>query len=258
MTYNVHSCIGMDGRSSPERIARLIAQYEPDIVALQELDVGRARTGGVDQAHEIAHRLEMEYHFHAALRVAEEEYGNAILTHLPMRSVRAGPLPGLPQCEPRGALWVAVDASGAEIQVLNTHLSLWPKERGLQATALAGRDWLGHPEFQPPAILLGDLNAVPGSAAYQTFCSRLRDAQSVVPGHRPRKTLFGRYPSARIDHVFLHPDLHVLSVEVPRTQLSRIASDHLPLIVDIHVLPHDVPDIWSSDAPPIEDRICEP
>jgi endonuclease/exonuclease/phosphatase family metal-dependent hydrolase len=255
MTYNVHSCIGMDGRSSPERIARVIAQYEPDVVALQELDVGRARTGVVDQAHEIAHRLEMEYHFHAALRVAEEEYGNAILTHLPMRMVRAEPLSGLPQYEPRGALWVAIDTGNTEIQVITTHLSLWPKERGLQAAALAGKDWLGHPDFRFPAILLGDLNAVPGSAAYRTFCSRLRDAQGVVPGHRPRKTLFGRYPSARIDHVFLHPDLQALSVEVPRTQLSRIASDHLPLIVDIHVPPPDVPSIQCPATRSIEDPI---
>ncbi len=64
MTYNVHSCVGMDGRLSTSRIARIIAQCRPDIVALQELDVGRGRTGGIDQAHAIAQELEMEFHFH--------------------------------------------------------------------------------------------------------------------------------------------------------------------------------------------------
>ena len=44
MTYNVHSCLGMDGKLSPARIARVIAQCNPDVVALQELDVRRART----------------------------------------------------------------------------------------------------------------------------------------------------------------------------------------------------------------------
>ena len=63
MTYNVHSCIGMDGRLSTSRIARIIAQCRPDVVALQELDVGRGRTGGIDQAHAIAQELEMEFHF---------------------------------------------------------------------------------------------------------------------------------------------------------------------------------------------------
>lgn len=235
MTYNVHSCIGMDGRSSPERIARLIARYEPDIVALQELDLGRARSGAMDQARQIAHLLEMEYHFHATLRVAEEEYGNAVLTHLPMRPVRAGPLPRLANCEPRGALWVAVDAHGTEIQVLNTHLSLWPKERRLQARELAGETWLGHPDCRSPAVLIGDFNALPGSAAYRVLRTHLRDAQSEVPGHRPQKTLFGRYPSARIDHVFVDHGAEVIAAEVPRTQLANVASDHLPLIVDLRL-----------------------
>jgi endonuclease/exonuclease/phosphatase family metal-dependent hydrolase len=51
--------------------------------------------------------------------------------------------------------------------------------------------------------------------------------------HRPRGTWFGRYPIHRIDHVFIDGALLVRSVEVPRTMLTRIASDHLPLIVDL-------------------------
>lgn len=85
MTYNVHGCVGMDGKLAPERIAsRVIARHTPDIVALQELDVGRRRSNGVDQAELIARRLEMEQIFSASLHVEEGRYGNAILTHLPM------------------------------------------------------------------------------------------------------------------------------------------------------------------------------
>ena len=57
VTYNVHRCVGNDRRLDVARIADVLARLEPDIVALQELDVGRARTGRVDQAHEIARRL---------------------------------------------------------------------------------------------------------------------------------------------------------------------------------------------------------
>ena len=74
VTYNVHRCVGTDRRLDVGRIAAVLAELEPDIVALQELDVGRARTGGVDQAHEIARRLDMACHFHAALKVEEELY----------------------------------------------------------------------------------------------------------------------------------------------------------------------------------------
>src|SRR5215207_9342746 len=85
--------MGVDGRLSPARIAEVIASCNADIVALQELDVGRARTGGVDQAHAIAEELGMHMHFHPAFRVLEESYGDAVLTARPSRLVKAGPLP---------------------------------------------------------------------------------------------------------------------------------------------------------------------
>lgn len=45
LTYNVHRCLGVDGRLSPARTAEVIASSRADIVDLQELDVRRARTG---------------------------------------------------------------------------------------------------------------------------------------------------------------------------------------------------------------------
>lgn len=236
MTYNVHSCIGMDGRLSPQRIARVIADYSPDIIALQELDVGKARTGGVDQAGTIAQDLEMEYHFHPTVHLEEERYGDAVITHLPMRLVKAGMLPGLdhkPQLEPRGAIWVVIEVEGKEVQFINTHLGLLPSERRKQAAALLGSDWLQHPECRGPVILAGDFNALPGSTVCRHFARRLSDAQIALVNHRPRRTLFGRYPVARIDHIFVEPTIEIDYIEVPQTTLARTASDHLPLIVDV-------------------------
>ena len=112
MTYNVHSCVGVDEKLDVGRIAAVIAQSKPDIVALQELDVGRPRTGGVDQAHAIASELGMHFHFHPAFNIAEEQYGDAILSTVPLTLRRAAALPTSPSVrglEPRGALWVAVE-----------------------------------------------------------------------------------------------------------------------------------------------------
>ncbi len=237
MTYNVHSCIGMDGKVSPARIARVIAQYEPDIVALQELDVGRSKTNHIDQAHRIAHYLQMEFHFHAAMQVEEEHYGDAILTHLPMRLLKSALLPGLdgkPWLEPRGALWVAIDAYGTEIQMINTHLGLHKKERAAQVQNLLGSDWLGHPNMQPPVILCGDFNATPYSREWRKLHERLPDAQVTLVNHRPKNTFFSRMPGARIDHVFVDNSLEIVGIETPSTELVRLASDHLPLIVDMN------------------------
>jgi endonuclease/exonuclease/phosphatase family metal-dependent hydrolase len=238
MTYNVHSCIGMDGKVDARRIARVIAQAQPDIVALQELDVGKARSFGKDQAHLIARHLDMGFHFHPAIHLEEERYGDAILTRLPMRVIKAGPLPGLednPQREPRGALWVAVTFRGADIHIINTHLGLSARERAIQVDALLGSGWLKHAQCQGPVILCGDFNAVPSSAAYRRLAARLKDVQTQVPGLQVRGTFFSRFPHMRLDHIFISDDLSAVTMTTIDSHLARTASDHLPLVTEVVV-----------------------
>ncbi len=238
MTYNVHSCVGMDGKLSPERIARVISQCDADVVALQELDVGRRRTRAINQAHAIARELKMEFHFHPAISLAEELYGDAVLSRYPLRLVRAGGLPTLPDrsdLEPRGALWVAIEFAGQEVQLINTHLGLEGPERLQQVKALLGPDWLAHADCRGPTILCGDLNALPSSLVCRQLKTRLEDAQLQLADHRPKQTFFTRLPVGRIDHVFVSDELKVTAVEVPRTDLIRRASDHLPVIVELRL-----------------------
>ncbi len=245
MTYNVHNCLGLDGKISPERIARVIARHQPDAVALQELDVNRLRTGRVDQAERIARMLQMTFHFHTSFRLADEQYGNAILSRFPMRLVRAGGLPrlpGSPAGEPRGALWVELDVQGSAVHMINTHLSLWPAERLLQAEALLGPEWVGSPEALGPFLLCGDFNSAPGSAVYRRLTRPFRDIQLTLKEHLPRGTWFGRYPFSRIDHILISPGLEALDVVVPETELDRAASDHLPLLAELRVLLSRPPD----------------
>jgi endonuclease/exonuclease/phosphatase family metal-dependent hydrolase len=238
LTYNVHSCTGMDHAVSPERIARVIARHDPDVVALQELDVRRSRTGAVDQAHEIARHLEMELAFHPTISLAEERFGDAILSRLPMREVRVGMLPelGMRGLEPRGAVWVEVEtADGRPLQVVTTHLSLHPREQRMQVEALLGPEWLGDPRAAGDLVLCGDLNAHPWSATCRALRRRLRDAQAGHEHHRPRATFAGHVPLVRIDHLFVSRDLEVSHVEVAGDELARVASDHRPLVVDVRL-----------------------
>jgi endonuclease/exonuclease/phosphatase family metal-dependent hydrolase len=248
MTYNVHSCIGLDGKVDVERIARVIAQANPDIVALQELDLGRNRSLGMDQARLIARKLEMEFHFHPAMHLEEEQYGDAILTHLPLRLIKAGPLPGLadkPGLEPRGAILAEVTYQGQQVQVINTHLGLNSRERLAQIDSLLSEDWLGHPECRGPVIFCGDLNAPPNSAVCQRLGARLQDAQAALASHRPAGTFPSRFAAARIDHIFVSSQLAVTAVEIPSSDLVKRASDHLPLLVQLR-LPQ--PETYSTDA----------
>jgi endonuclease/exonuclease/phosphatase family metal-dependent hydrolase len=82
----------------------------------------------------------------------------------------------------------------------------------------------------------GDLNALPFSYVCRRMGRRLTDAQKALDNHRPRQTWFGAYPAARIDHVFFGQAIEVLAVQVASTALARLASDHLPLIVDLRLL----------------------
>lgn len=238
LTYNVHRCVGVDRRLDVGRIADVIAEHEPDIVCLQELDVGRARTGMVDQASAIADRLTMTFHFHAAMTVETEEYGDAILTLRPERLVKSGPLPtvrGIPGLEPRGALWAAIDFDGVTLNVINTHLGLVPREQRLQTAALLGEGWLGHPSCTGPTLLTGDFNATSITRPYQALARRLADCQRTL-GLRPSvKTFPSSFPAIRIDHCFTSPEVVVTGVTAPFSPLARMASDHLPLVVDFEI-----------------------
>jgi endonuclease/exonuclease/phosphatase family metal-dependent hydrolase len=245
MTYNVHSCRGTDGKLDVARIAEVIAQSRPDIVALQELDCRRRRTGSVDQAHAIAQRLGMSFHFNAALHVAEESYGDAILTSLPMTLVKTGPLPMMKdvkvrgrtiRLESRGAVWVEVEMDGRKVQVINTHLGLVPPEQRLQAAHLLGPEWLGHPNAAAPLILLGDFNATPRYAAYQMIAKRLKDARRLAGMRHKALTFPSRLPLIRIDHMFVSEGVAVGAMHAPDSELAKVASDHRPLVADVRVV----------------------
>ncbi len=239
LTYNVRHCLGLDGQLSPGRIAEVIASCAPDVVALQELDVNRARTGRVDQARAIADVLCMHAHFYPAIHVMEEAYGDAILTARPCRLVKADLLPTRRWpafAEPRGALWVSVNLGGTEVQVINTHLGLPGSDRLGQIDRLLGPDWLAHPACREPVIFAGDFNTVPRSRVYGRLAAHLRDAQTLAGMSRRQPTYPSRAPLLRLDHVFVGRSIAVRKAEVIRTPLARIASDHLPLLVDFDVI----------------------
>lgn len=246
MTYNVHRCVGTDRKLDVERVAEVIAAEQPDVVALQELDVGRMRTRSVDQAHRLAELLKMTFHFHPAMTVEEELYGDAILTALPERRIKAKGLPlyrRVPGLEPRGALWVEVEFEGCKVQIINTHLGLIPQEQKRQAAALLGPDWMGADEWVAPGIVLGDFNATPYSATYRMLRTALRDAQAPTPTWpRPATATFpSSFPFMRIDHVFLTKGLETRGVRSPYDARARVASDHLPLVVDLEITPAAAP-----------------
>ncbi|MGZ6016695.1 MAG: endonuclease/exonuclease/phosphatase family protein, partial [Phenylobacterium sp.] len=116
-----------------------------------------------------------------------------------------------------------------------THLGLVPKEQQIQAAHLAGPGWLEHPRCAGPTILLGDFNATATSVVYRTLTRRLTAARSLSPRASPTATFPARLPVLRIDHLFVSREITVSDVFAPYEPLTRIASDHLPLVMDFEV-----------------------
>jgi endonuclease/exonuclease/phosphatase family metal-dependent hydrolase len=181
----------------------------------------------------------MLFHFHAAWSVNGEQYGNAILSRYPIELMNKDALPKLWNkkfLEPRGAILVSIDYQGTKVNVINTHLSLWPTERLLQIKTLLGGGWLQHLDCLGPIILCGDLNMTPDSPVYKEICKRLKDSQLMLAGHKPLETWFAGYPFRRIDHIFVSPEFTVNSIQVAHTALDKLASDHLPIIVQMSLV----------------------
>ncbi|MCI0536659.1 MAG: endonuclease/exonuclease/phosphatase family protein [Verrucomicrobiales bacterium] len=244
MTYNVHSCLGMDGRISPHRIARVIELFDADIVALQEIDLGRARSRWHDQAKIIAAELHMEVSFCPTIVRGSELYGHALLSRFPLTVLRTGALEGgprSPKCEPRGALLARVELGTTAFYVLNTHFGLRRLERAAQVSDLLGEKWLGAVAAREPLIVCGDFNMIPGSLPYRALAARLHDVQLRVNKLRPMNTFAALFPFSRIDHIFVSHHFEVEKVQVPQNNLTRVASDHLPLLADLRLTKEEHP-----------------
>jgi endonuclease/exonuclease/phosphatase family metal-dependent hydrolase len=238
VTYNVHSCHGGDGRVSPMRIARVLERLDADVVALQELDCGRERSRSEDQLALIAERLGMHAYFCPAVTSGNSKYGHGVLSREPIRLVRRAVLPrgGRTWAEPREALWVTVPWLGQEVQLLTTHLGLGSAEQASQVADLLAPEWLGGIGTDKPVILCGDMNFPPGSPAYRKLSALMRDVQAHAPGHTAKRTFPARWPLRRIDHIFASKHFEVCGVKVLEDDLTRIASDHLPLAADLKLL----------------------
>ena len=233
---NVHGCVGIDGKRSETRIAEVIQESRADLAGLQELDLSRQRSGGVDQSAMIADKLGWHRYFHPAMRTGDEHYGDAIVSRFPLTLHRTAELPGLPPSycrEKRGAISVDAETPLGVVRVVNTHLGLGWSERLDQARYLVSADWLDADAHDRPFILLGDLNCLPGSRPYRALTRHLRDVRRLVHPFRLFRTFPTFFPMLAVDHIFVNRSLRPLRMRIHRSPLARVASDHFPLIAEL-------------------------
>src|SRR4051812_28571085 len=159
-TYNIHKCKGLDGRTRPERIARVLAELDADVIALQEVLVASGRAAEDDQAQYLAASLAPKYHYWLGENRKHRgaAYGNAVLSRLPIVAMRNHDITRS-QRERRGCMRVDLEtAAGKLLHVFNVHLGTGFFERRLQGELLVSREILIDPELRAPRIVLGDFN----------------------------------------------------------------------------------------------------
>lgn len=217
LCWNIHHGRGADGEIDLERIARVIGEQKPDLVALQEVDRSTGRSGGVDQAAVLAEKLGMTAVFGKAMDFSGGGYGLAVLSRLPVASHDVHRLPG--PGEPRVALEVVLKRDGEDVSFVSVHLDHRESStRVRQVEAL-----LGALEGRARVVLCGDLNDVPASPALERFgADWTLMAKKGRPGTHPAGD-----PEVEIDHVLLRG----LGPAGPlRVLAEEAASDHRPVV----------------------------
>jgi endonuclease/exonuclease/phosphatase family metal-dependent hydrolase len=226
-SYNVHSCVGwLDRRREPARIADVLRELDCDIYALQEVDNDEADGEDSAQLEYLSRALGMAAV--PGLRIVRHsgEFGNALLTRLPILSVHRHDL-SYWRFEPRGALDVELDIGNHKLRVIATHLGLSRRERRSQWRHLL--EAVAAAPAELPTIVLGDMNEwLPSSAT-------LRDAHRILgePLAPPAFPAFA--PFLALTRIWVRPVGAMASIEVHRTPLSQRASDHLPVkaVIDV-------------------------
>jgi endonuclease/exonuclease/phosphatase family metal-dependent hydrolase len=230
VTYNIHRSRGLDRRTRPKRIADVLASLDPDIVALQEV-VGPGLTGP-GHAEEIGAALGMGWVLAPTRELRRHQFGNVVLSRFPIREHTQVDL-SWKTCEPRNSQRVSVEIGETGVlHVYNVHLGTALLERRYQAPRLAA--WIHDRRTVGPKLVLGDFNEWGRGLVADILADRLQSVD-LYPYLKRRRTYPGFFPLLHLDHIYFQGDIDVRHVQLPRTRLALIASDHLPLVADIRV-----------------------
>jgi endonuclease/exonuclease/phosphatase family metal-dependent hydrolase len=220
VTYNVHKCRGLDGRTSATRIAEVLREVGADIIALQEVLDHQAETVAAD--------LRLPFVLGENRKHRGYGYGNVVLSRYPILAMRNYDL-SVRGREERGCLRADLDVAGDLLHVFNVHLGTALIERRHQGRKLIAPELLSDAAIDSPRIVLGDFNEWTRGLATRLLRSQMRSAD--VRAHlRRSKTYPGVLPFLHLDHIYYDPALRLEKLALCRTRKALVASDHLPLI----------------------------
>lgn len=228
MSYNVHHCNPPSKNDviDIDAIAKTIARENPDLVALQEIDVNVNRSGKKDQLHEIAARAGYEFfYFSKAIDYDGGDYGVAILSRYPLSETQTFRLPteASTKGEPRVLSLATISLPGGrKIKFGSTHFDAQhpATNRLLQAKEINRISG----DIKMPLIIAGDFNAEENSEVMKIIQSEFllscSNCAPTIPVVTPVKT---------IDFIAFRPKNHFTAV-LHKVVPEHYASDHLPVV----------------------------
>ncbi|HEY3503145.1 MAG TPA: endonuclease/exonuclease/phosphatase family protein [Actinocatenispora sp.] len=225
VTWNLHYAVNDDAAVDPAAIARVLSAQHADVIMLQEVNRGWPIGGGTDVAEWLSRELAMPYVWSPA---ADGQFGNVILSTLPLSDVDTGRLPygDGPQRRSYAAATVEL-RSGRTLRVLTAHLQ---NQTDNHATRIAEIDaLLGHWRRTTPAVIAGDFNSMPGWPEITRFTDAGLVSAQDTTGHAGMLSSPTDRPKYRPDWVFGTDDVSFTDFAMPRTT----ASDHYPLAATV-------------------------
>lgn len=219
MTWNIHGTLGRNPRFDLTRVVDLIRHWDPDIVALQEVDSRRALAGGANPFEFLVGAVGLYGIGAKSLTTKDGEYGQMLISRFPIASHEVRDI-SFPEREPRRAIRAEVVTPAGRITVLATHLGLSVRERRDQArmlTELAAGEGL--------TVLVGDFNDWFWPGSVRAALSR------VLSGRTRYRTFPSRLPLFRFDRIYCRPREALVRSFIDRK--ARELSDHLPVIADL-------------------------
>ena len=239
MSYNSHRAIGVDRRFRPERIAAIISHHAPDILLLQEVDVGVPRSRRLNLAVEMAQLAGYPYlAVGLNVKLRHGMYGNATLSRFPIAAERNIDLT-IAGRKARGCLYTAVEIApeAPPLAIFNLHLGLSFKERPQQVGVLVSTPEFSSLSPDHPCIVAGDFNDWwTRIAPMFTEILGFGCATNRVKGYQNALLTYPSFsPASGLDKIFVRGPLQVLKRHPCRLSASRVASDHLPVVADLEI-----------------------
>ena len=222
-TYNVHACVGRDGRHDPDRVATVVAELDADIVAMQEFTY----PASVAIESRMPVTLTMLDQYECVLGPTRQAvgkcFGNALFTRHRVIEVHRFDL-SMKRREPRGALAATIEVRGTIVHVLAAHLGLRVYERRFQVQQIL--EYLASVRHTL-VVVLGDFNDwLPGRSVVHVLDDHL--------GRPPRPASFPVFwPIVALDRVWVNPIRALRRIGTHTTATARLASDHYPVVADI-------------------------